>query len=54
MPRLRNELTGAVMSVEESTAAGLGGEWVPADAQQSEPDEGSKRRARTRKSDSTE
>jgi len=32
MPRLRNELTGAVMTVEESTAALLGGEWVDADA----------------------
>lgn len=31
MPRLRNELTGAVMSVEDSTAALLGGEWVSAD-----------------------
>lgn len=27
MPRLRNELTGAVMTVEESTAALLGSEW---------------------------
>lgn len=29
MPRLRNELTGAVMTVEDSTAALLGGEWKP-------------------------
>lgn len=32
MPRLRNEVTGAVMSVPESTAARLGSEWVPADS----------------------
>lgn len=31
MPRLRNELTGAVMTVPESTAARLGSEWVAAD-----------------------
>lgn len=31
MPRLRNELTGAVMTVPEATAARLGGEWVDAD-----------------------
>lgn len=30
MPRLRNELTGAVMTVPEATAARLGGEWVDA------------------------
>jgi hypothetical protein len=44
MPRLRNELTGAVMSVEDSTAALLGGEWVPADGK-SESDEAPKARA---------
>lgn len=27
MPRLRNELTGAVMTVDEDTAANLGSEW---------------------------
>lgn len=32
MPRLRSELTGSVMTVEESTAAQLGAEWVDADA----------------------
>lgn len=37
MPRLRNELTGAVMTVEESTAALLGGEWVPADRADEKP-----------------
>ena len=31
MPRLRNELTGTVMTVPEATAARLGGEWVDAD-----------------------
>lgn len=31
MPRLRNELTGAVMTVPEATAAHLGSEWVDAD-----------------------
>jgi hypothetical protein len=44
MPRLRNEVTGAVMSVSDSLAALLGSEWVPADQQQSEPDEAPKRR----------
>ena len=29
MPRLRNELTGAVMTVEDSTADLLGSEWKP-------------------------
>lgn len=32
MPRLRNKLTGAVMSVSDSTASRLGGEWVDVDA----------------------
>ena len=32
MPRLRNELTGAVMTVEDSTAELLGGEWKPEDS----------------------
>jgi hypothetical protein len=55
MSRLRNEVTGAVMSVSESTAARLGGEWVPADAQHTEPDEAPKRRGgRPRKVDSSE
>lgn len=31
MPRLRNELTGAVMTVPEATADRLGREWVDAD-----------------------
>ena len=39
MPRLRNRVTGAVMSVPESTAARLGIEWVPADEpHETEPD----------------
>lgn len=46
MPRLRNEVTGAVMSVSESTAARLGGEWVPADVPASEPSKAPSRRAR--------
>lgn len=37
MHRLRNELTGAVMTVPEATASRLGREWVDADkAQRSE------------------
>lgn len=28
MPRLRNELTGAVMSVDDEIAANLGSEWT--------------------------
>ena len=27
MPRLRNELTGAVMTVDDETTANLGSEW---------------------------
>lgn len=49
MPRLRNEVTGAVMSVTDSTVALLGAEWVPADGQKSEPDEAPKSRGRQRK-----
>lgn len=37
MPRLRNELTGAVMSVEDSTADQLGSEWVSADKADEKP-----------------
>lgn len=44
MPRLRSEVTGAVMSVPESTAARLGSEWVPADSQAPEPEEAPKPR----------
>lgn len=32
MPRLRNKVTGAVMSVSDETADRLGGEWVDAEA----------------------
>lgn len=49
MPRLRNEVTGAVMSVADSVAALLGSEWVPADGQKPEPDEAPKGRGRQRK-----
>lgn len=51
MPRLRNKLTGAVMSVPESTAARLDGAWVPADVPVVEPEEviAPKAPARTRK-----
>ncbi|MGH3504322.1 MAG: DUF7302 family protein [Nocardioidaceae bacterium] len=31
MTRLRNVLTGAVVSCSTETAAGLGGEWQPVD-----------------------
>ncbi len=48
MPRLRNEVTGAVMSVSESTAALLGGEWVSSE-QKPEPDEAPKSLGRQRK-----
>lgn len=34
MPRLRNKLTGAVMSVPESVVGRLGREWVDADARE--------------------
>lgn len=51
MPRLRNEATGAVMSVQESTAARLGSEWVPADKPKSEPAKTSTRRSAKTKSD---
>jgi hypothetical protein len=54
MPRLRNEVTGAVMSVSDSLAALLGSEWVPAD-QQPEPSEAPKRRGgRPRQADTNE
>lgn len=53
MPRIRNEVTGAVMSVADSTVARLGAEWVATDVQASEPKE-APRRGRARKSESTE
>lgn len=37
MPRLRSELTGAVMTVDEPVAALLGGEWVSADKSDEKP-----------------
>ena len=37
MPRLPNEVTGAVMTVAESTAALLGGGWVAADKADEKP-----------------
>lgn len=51
MPRLRNEVTGAVMSVQESTASRLGSEWVPADKPVSEPEKAPSRRTAKTKSD---
>lgn len=51
MPRLRNEATGAVMSVQESTASRLGREWVPADKPKSEPTKAPVRRTAKTKSD---
>lgn len=53
MPRLRNELTGAVMSVEDSTAALLGSEWVSADKPEAD-DAPKARSARPRKTGSNE
>lgn len=53
MPRLRNEVTGAVMSVSDATAGLLGGEWVPVSTQAPESKEAPKR-GRTRKSDTSE
>jgi hypothetical protein len=51
MARLRNDLTGAVMTVEDSTAELLGSEWVPAE-EKSEADEAPKARsARSRKTE---
>lgn len=52
MPRLRSELTGAVMTVSESTAALLGSEWVAAD--QPTPDDAPNARARPRKTGTNE
>jgi len=46
MPRLRNEVTGAVVSVSESTAARLGGVWASAEQSKPEPKEAPKRRPR--------
>lgn len=54
MPRLRNEVTGAVMSVSESTAALLGSGWVSADEKPPEPETPKRRGGQTRKSDSEE
>lgn len=52
MPRLRNEATGAVMSVQESTASRLGREWVPADKPKAEPIKAPARRtAKTKSND---
>lgn len=54
MPRLRNEVTGAVMSVSESTAALLGGEWVSSEQKPEPTDAPKKRGGRTRKTDADE
>ena len=54
MPRLRSEVTGAVMSVSDATAARLGSEWVSADSKP-EPTEAPKARGgRTRQADPNE
>lgn len=45
MPRLRNTVTGAVVSVSESTASRLGSAWTAADQPRPEP-EAPKRRSR--------
>ena len=51
MVRLRNKVTGAVMSVQESTASRLGREWVPAGQPKSEPAKAPVRRTAKNKSD---
>ncbi|WP_435883596.1 DUF7302 family protein [Streptomyces rubiginosohelvolus] len=51
MVRLRNKVTGAVMSVQESTASRLGSEWVPADKPKAEPAKSPSRRTAKNKSD---
>jgi len=48
MPRLKNKVTGAVMSVSDAVAANLGSEWIDADKAAEEP---VKRASRTRKTD---
>ena len=51
MPRLRNDLTGAVMIVDDSVAEQLSSEWVPAGGK-SESDEAPKARSsRSRKTE---
>jgi hypothetical protein len=49
MPRLRNELTGAVMTVADSTAALLGGEWKPVAVKAEAEDKPASRRAQSNK-----
>lgn len=49
MPRIRNKVTGAVMTVPEATAARLGSGWVDADKAAEEP---TKRGGRPRKTES--
>lgn len=44
MPRLRNELTGAVMTVDDSTAERLGSEWKPEATKAKSEDKPSTRR----------
>lgn len=52
MPRLRNKVTGAVMSVPDKVAARLGSGWVDADKVADEPKEQVKRGGRPRKNES--
>lgn len=54
MPRIRNKVTGAVMTVPEATAARLGSGWVDADKAAEEPKEPAKRGGRPRKNESDE
>lgn len=52
MPRIRNKVTGAVMTVSDKVAARLGSGWVDADKAVEEPKEPAKRGGRPRKNDS--
>lgn len=51
MPRLRNTLTGAVVSCSDETAARLGGEWVPADVKPGQSASKPRRKRTSTKSD---
>lgn len=51
MPRLRNKLTGAVMTVPEAAVARLGSEWVDAAASDAKSEDKPPARARKTASD---
>lgn len=51
MPRLRNKLTGAFMTIPEATVARLGSEWVDAAASDVKPEAKTPARARKTASD---